>query len=502
MDFISLNFAKKGIAMARPKINFVVLIFLILFSLTSRDLRAFDDYSGWWFVPGKSGTGLSIEIQGDTLFAALYTYDPFGYPIWMSSPSSRTDGNSFRGDLQEWSGWPFGGTYTPPTSYKVGSFSVDFLDKDSATLRYSTVNPFDPLGNDITVAVPIRKFMPTLVSGDLDYRDINGWWYDPSYNGMGWFAEARGNIMFLAWYHYDQTGDLPDWHSCYGSFQQGATSFVCNLQHWSGGSGLGMEPYQAPVYADVGTAFLVFLGNGKAEFSYNGHTYHLERFKFGQGSSCRSTSDISGIWAVPLPLKFWGTPSVQYLPMRFSADATSGTVSDLAWGFTGTYQRSGDSIVINVSLVNYTDTGVNTIECVLEGEIKDATTIQGQNARCVSNSSTGETAYLTMWEAKRSRFCEPVYDVRGSWQLSTNEDESMVTGTMFFSGDMTHGTVLSDTQDTALRYLVDGDFVFFYDPVWENAELIGFGTIDSSNHMSGTFGSIGDLELHWEMTRQ
>ncbi len=237
----------------------------------------FDEHSGWWFIEGREGTGLSLEVQGNTLFVALYSYDFFGNPVWFTSALYGKHG-SFSGILKKWEGWPLDGEYIPPLSADVGVFRVEF-DSEDHELAVVTYNP-----NAEMVHVQVAKFLCTLSPGSLDPRDISGWWYDPSNEGMGWFVEARGGVMAFAWYHYDETGRRPDWHSCYGEFPQGSMEFSCSLKHWSGGSPLGLEPYVAPKATDVGEASLVFNKDGKADFYWNGKHFHLERFIFGNPS--------------------------------------------------------------------------------------------------------------------------------------------------------------------------------------------------------------------------
>ncbi len=274
---------------------------------------AFENHSGWWFIKGKSGTGLSVEIQGEVLFAALYTYDNQGNPIWLSGTACKDEGNSYSGDLQVWRGWPFNGAFSPPSSRSIGRLNIvfDSSNSDLASLAYSiddgSVSFFTQ-----PVSVQITKFLQTISPGSLDPRDINGWWYDPSFNGMGWFVEARGGVLFLAWYHYNESGDMPEWHSCYGQFPEDASSFTCTLQQWRGGSPLGDTSYHAPNHIDEGETRLVFSQAGTAQFLWNGHTYTLQRFYFGSSSGadlpsiCSETSasnstgcvDLSGQWFV------------------------------------------------------------------------------------------------------------------------------------------------------------------------------------------------------------
>ena len=42
------------------------------------------DYTGWWYNDLKPGTGISIELQGETLLLAWYVFDEAGKPVWYT----------------------------------------------------------------------------------------------------------------------------------------------------------------------------------------------------------------------------------------------------------------------------------------------------------------------------------------------------------------------------------------------------------------------------------
>jgi len=60
--------------------------------------------TGWWYTQGEDGTGISIEIQGDALFMAWYTFDQSGKPIWHTSGATMTDSLHYSGPLIQWTG--------------------------------------------------------------------------------------------------------------------------------------------------------------------------------------------------------------------------------------------------------------------------------------------------------------------------------------------------------------------------------------------------------------
>ena len=76
----------------------------LLLSLLATPARAYTPESGVWWNPNEPGTGILIEIQDNFLFAAAYTYDSAGRPIWYTS-AGFLDGNArFTGVLDAFNG--------------------------------------------------------------------------------------------------------------------------------------------------------------------------------------------------------------------------------------------------------------------------------------------------------------------------------------------------------------------------------------------------------------
>ncbi len=281
--------------------NRFVLISIFFFivsglSLLLNNAYAFDGKSGWWYTPGKDGTGVSVEIQGNTAFVALFTYyDDTGLPFWMTGYGSiernvqNRFGTSdvFTGTLNYWAGWPLGSSYYAPTSYRFGSIKIIFFSDDDAEISY-TVEGFKSASGakkktekePVTFTAKLSKFMKDVSPGNLDPRDINGWWYDPAYNGMGFFMEVRGGTAFLTWYHYGPD-TLPLWWTCTAPLGPSDSHLSCDLLQWQGGSSIGADQYRKPSAATVGSMNLTINNNRTALLEWNGTQFHLQRFVFG-----------------------------------------------------------------------------------------------------------------------------------------------------------------------------------------------------------------------------
>ncbi len=142
---------------------------------------AISGHTGWWWEGAdKSGTGVSIEDQGERIYLAWYGYDETGRPVWYSSLAAGDE--EFTGTLVRYTGWSLDGNL-PGQGYQgeaVGSLTVSFPGPDAASLAYTVAG------------ANYAKTLSRYWTGAADTRDIHGWWWDTDYQGMGIFMEAGG----------------------------------------------------------------------------------------------------------------------------------------------------------------------------------------------------------------------------------------------------------------------------------------------------------------------
>jgi len=99
-------------------------------------------YGDLWWNSSESGWGLSIAQQYRTLFSVLYTYGPYGGPIWYVMPGGSWSGTTYSGPLYRTSSAPgsfYGSAFNPAavSASAVGTMSIAFSGTGSATLTYS-----------------------------------------------------------------------------------------------------------------------------------------------------------------------------------------------------------------------------------------------------------------------------------------------------------------------------------------------------------------------------
>jgi len=236
------------------------------------------DHSGWWYDPVETGgNGLAIEVQkgnpaGDMLFMGWYSYDEAGQPIWYTTGDFMTDQNHYSGTMYQWTGWPLGEQAGSVQSFPVGFCEITFSSTGQAQLNWS----LDAGGSG---SKTIQKFMNDVAPGTKDSRNLNGWWMDPNYEGMGVYVETQGDTVFMGWYHYGEDGS-PRWWSTGGNFTSQDSMYHGVLDEWKNGYCL-YGPYVEPDQpTQQGNISIEFISHSEAILTYDGGQLTLQRFKF------------------------------------------------------------------------------------------------------------------------------------------------------------------------------------------------------------------------------
>ena len=99
------------------------------------------DYSDLWWNPNESGWGVSLTQQFGTIFAAWYTYDVSGKPIWYVATNCPATATGCTSPLHQFTGGapltsPWRGVNLPVL---VGNVTFAFTDPANGTMSY-TVN--------------------------------------------------------------------------------------------------------------------------------------------------------------------------------------------------------------------------------------------------------------------------------------------------------------------------------------------------------------------------
>ena len=96
----------------------------------------------WWAAPGgaEAGWGISLAHQGDTIFAAWFTYNFEGTPLWLTVAAPKNASGTYSGVLYRTTGPAFNATPFAPSrvvATPVGSASFGFIDGNTALFSYT-----------------------------------------------------------------------------------------------------------------------------------------------------------------------------------------------------------------------------------------------------------------------------------------------------------------------------------------------------------------------------
>ena len=153
---------------------------------------------GWYWNPGEPGRGVSIEVQDNKIFLAIYTYESNGASVYYYAAGDMTGDRTFTNTLFKTSnGQCIGCTARTPTSTPVGTVTVSFTGYETATLTalgntlqlqrfdFSDTNLFNPsalygewsitegapssgtyFGDKITLTTPATSALGNIVRGN------------------------------------------------------------------------------------------------------------------------------------------------------------------------------------------------------------------------------------------------------------------------------------------------------------------------------------------------
>lgn len=224
--------------------------------------------AGWWWNPDESGSAYSIEIQGNRLFMAAFTYTPEGRAVWHVAAGNLTQDGRFGGDITEYAG---GQTLSGP--YRPAQVKGSGIPMQ---LECNT-----PVNCTLSLAdrrVEITRFRYDATEQPTSAPET-GWWWNADESGRGFFIEVQGNTIFLAGYTYDDVGNAV-WYIASGSAAdfRGGTSWTeyANGQTLTG-------TYQAAQMKSnaAGLLKLVFTSPKKAVLTLpDGRNVALQRFEF------------------------------------------------------------------------------------------------------------------------------------------------------------------------------------------------------------------------------
>ena len=237
--------------------------------------------NGWWWNAAESGSGYAIEQQGNQIFMAAFLYETSGTGTWYTSALTQQPDNSYTGTFTRYQGGQtLLGAYQAPTSTTVvASVWVGFSSSTAGTLVVQ------PAGGGSSRVVSLSRFPisnPAFATPASSFQ--NGWWWNASQSGRGFFIEVQGSRAFVAGFMYDGTGQ-PTWYVSAANVINGNQVSGSLTQYANGQSLAGT--YRAPTALAASPGTLSFNLNSSTAGTMtlpNGSTVSLSRFIFNAGS--------------------------------------------------------------------------------------------------------------------------------------------------------------------------------------------------------------------------
>ena len=243
------------------------------------------------FVPWQEAHGRwSIIVEKADFSAATVrvTYGAAIVPTRIVSASGPS-GPFFGGPALV---WEFTGTAAAAFDPLAPTANYAFLKPDRDTTYVVHVDNVNVQGQGMrSFAYTVVVFDPATHEADFNALFENGWWWNASQSGRGFFFEKQGNLLFIAGYLYADDG-RPRWLAALCTLDS-ATSCAGTLNEYFGGATLGgaFKPPMAPT--QIGQVRLTFASRATATLQWPGGTVQLERLSFGAN---RFDGTTTGWW--------------------------------------------------------------------------------------------------------------------------------------------------------------------------------------------------------------
>ena len=240
----------------------LILLFVVCQSALSVTLQ-----SGWWWNADQSGTGYTIEQQGDKIFFAAYSYNDDGSAVWHTALMKEAADNLFTGELEEYQkGQALGGEHLIPELADIpGEVSLEFSSETDATLTL------------LNTSIPISRFKFAGGCRKVTKPDT-GWWWNENLAGRGYSIERQGNQIFFAAYLYNDAGAAV-WHTASMNRAEDG-KYVGELEEYKNGQTLTSEYKKPELAAKSGTVALEFTSETEGILTILDSAIPITRFRF------------------------------------------------------------------------------------------------------------------------------------------------------------------------------------------------------------------------------
>lgn len=182
-------------------------LFFALPTLAQTTTADAPSYAGFWVKPSESGWGLNLQHQGDSIFAAWYTYAADGSPTWFTM-SCKLIGNQCKENIYTVTGKPLsqGLTNIGANVVSAGTGSFTFNSTSNLSFTYTaqgktkTVSDVTKFNFARVDLVPVCTQTNASRLSSANYTDT--WWGGAEASGWGLSLSHQGDNIFVAMYTY------------------------------------------------------------------------------------------------------------------------------------------------------------------------------------------------------------------------------------------------------------------------------------------------------------
>lgn len=192
--------------------------FALTYKASRQWLAGSADYTTIWQDQSRSGQGVQLLQNGNTIQGAWYTYDGNGNPMWLTFVASIANGSA-SAPLLRFTGPGLGSPWTNPSFAEAGQANLIFNSPTSVTFNYGV--------DGVNGSLALTPFTSLAAGG------YTGVWWDPSTPGQGVQLIQRGTQLSGAWYLYDANGS-GQWFTFMGEYPLPGRPMSTNLQAFKG----------------------------------------------------------------------------------------------------------------------------------------------------------------------------------------------------------------------------------------------------------------------------
>ena len=223
-----------------------------------------NNYQGLWWNANESGWGMSITQHGNMIFAAIYTYDDAGLPVWYVIPNCPVVSTSCTGDIYKVSGGS-----SPAVAWNGSAKNVSRAGSGTLTFASNATGAFTFNINNIAGSKSITQqvFGTGTSAPAINYTDM---WWNANESGWGISLIQQFSTIFGAWYTYDANGKAT-WYvvpncpvvgsGCSGSIYQ-VTGGEPLTTPWNGTNPAVVVGNMTFAFSDASTGTMTYTLNG------------------------------------------------------------------------------------------------------------------------------------------------------------------------------------------------------------------------------------------------